>query len=1678
MGILSGASDAQCRTLIDPLDAAQKRECGWYLEKYLGKKPYSTTRARKAAEMLKGYARDLLSQLKLNELIPAAGNDVLELEIAEAQLDDSTSRNTIHQLYWELLEEPSVWDRNDLEIRIHRSSRSNGSPSADIKGVQLWHARMHSQPSLNILLVIARDMRKQKNQYNDVHPWVISNILTKIQRDFVVSGTCVSINLEIVRPGTLKSLEEHLARSEELHGRGYFHIVHFDMHGKVGEIKGKGRESEAAYLRFCDPESDGTKAIRAQDVGEILRRHYVPMVILNACESARANSGDDMNIAKILSREGVQNILALSFETSEAAVQMFFRSFYWNFIVKRLDFSTAASKAREVLRESPSRCARFNLTRRLIDWFVPVVYNSGPPLSLVSDEEVDDRSTASYQHTQPEINMVVDLDLIGRDFDILRIEKRLLAMKPGESQVGTAHALYLYGEPGVGKSALLKYTGSLWTNSSFVDAAIYIDFESHRITSIEDFISEILAQLPSRPELTADPHSAIALHGISSDLVANEELNKAIMLLAKLNIALILDGLQLLTVPSFPAGTAQYPSPSVIKGINEVLRIMSNLHVECPRRLGPFFIFASRHETPPSQISHCVNVATYELSPLEPHDSETLVRTLLSDPTSSPDYLDATSADIQKSEPLAGLLQRIPAALVHFANLSRTSFYSMRELYDLLHAGHTQEWLEAGYDGKSNKIFMELKRVFTTIPTTILSPMLMIGWYWHEGPSTKSFTNALISAKVCKVASDVANALQLATEWAYIRVGNNNEIEWIHPLFTIACRIFTCAMLELPSNNPSASWQSFRKAFGCNIMGHQNALSFDDCRLNVESAEGLQATVLLLTSALSANPMRDVNLQFFTFAGNFLRDVNMQRVETFATIFGGVTLPNGTSRTSNNSLWTSLECGFQNALFAIQICLGRGAVCLPSSLWPQLCLNLYGGAFVKIGSIVQIRLLAENFERLLGRLLQSNYLQRGKPSFKPDELSLPLSLALSVSWMHRHIPSLTKNYQRYMEWAWKILEMSEAEFGDSTDTIVLVLKSFMSKQKAETLIHDGHALEADEAFKAGLSFGRRAIGQEKVGETTHLARTTGPHSELQDKGSAFLGSYLQELEDSWNLYKDYARGENITEAQYKTKISQPREEDENDEIRRALKIERTTDKVIRHHLLERKLSDLEFAGNSSGNWGTALQHHQDFVRSAIEKSDLAEAREHIGTMRTILEREQPTSDKIRTLQIVQDSLLNENSIFGQIMTSDATANNLPRSTHEYLESVAETEKSMRKAGVSQDAIRHLEVFRESIAIGDQLNGISDDEPLVIPIEEKKRVQTLIAKHLSKCVLNESHGKQMNALLLELQTILRDLDIADINYDLEGSLRLLARMDKISLDDEFSDLVDKEYVKDRRLRVFQRNLPHILKHFTTEAKKTSDLLEGRIAFQNCIGHLERYSLTGHFSSVFDVGDLVLLTEQKHLYAFADESKEAVDSSNYSRALELFRELSALNEAGSFIHIPTDFLQTCLDIIRPLELYSELKLALINGREKDTITCCKEWESSDRWERVMKSPIKNSILYLRDYCATFYYLSELCNAAASVELSEAFDHLDKLEVLCKRQQSLEEFADEGFPKLIKSALPNISNLLHMEARMLVHSGKEAVWQCFSGRLQDFAEKLRRGEESNNKGGNYLEQEQVHF
>ncbi|KAL9075570.1 MAG: hypothetical protein Q9161_001643 [Pseudevernia consocians] len=129
------------------------------------------------------------------------------------------------------------------------------------------------------------------------------------------------INLEMVRPGTYEALQEKLESTTREKGRGYFHIVHFDLHGRV--------RNHTAHLRFTDKDR-GYDDKPASVVAELLVANGVHSVVMNACESATASKGMDANMVETLDDRQRQpnplrlNNFILSFEHSTFSEEMTF----------------------------------------------------------------------------------------------------------------------------------------------------------------------------------------------------------------------------------------------------------------------------------------------------------------------------------------------------------------------------------------------------------------------------------------------------------------------------------------------------------------------------------------------------------------------------------------------------------------------------------------------------------------------------------------------------------------------------------------------------------------------------------------------------------------------------------------------------------------------------------------------------------------------------------------------------------------------------------------------------------------------------------------------------------------------------------------------------------------------------------------------------------------------------------------------------------------------------------------------------------------------------------------------------------------------------------------------------------------------------------------------------------
>jgi hypothetical protein len=146
-GVLLSVSDtteARCIQLHDPATTSDREEFRWYLELYAQQDPLSVTRARKAAESLQQYSQELFAQLQivgvLESLFPEASPPKLRvcLEILEKQLDGEVSKRTVHQIFWELLEDVALWRPFNAEVLVRRLTRRQDGPAQRLARVQSW----------------------------------------------------------------------------------------------------------------------------------------------------------------------------------------------------------------------------------------------------------------------------------------------------------------------------------------------------------------------------------------------------------------------------------------------------------------------------------------------------------------------------------------------------------------------------------------------------------------------------------------------------------------------------------------------------------------------------------------------------------------------------------------------------------------------------------------------------------------------------------------------------------------------------------------------------------------------------------------------------------------------------------------------------------------------------------------------------------------------------------------------------------------------------------------------------------------------------------------------------------------------------------------------------------------------------------------------------------------------------------------------------------------------------------------------------------------------------------------------------------------------------------------------------------------------------------------------------
>ncbi|MBW4484348.1 MAG: tetratricopeptide repeat protein [Tildeniella torsiva UHER 1998/13D] len=441
------------------------------------------------------------------------------------------------------------------------------------------------------------------------------------------------VKVDLLQPPTFLAMQQALERG--IAENDPYEIVHFDGHGVYDRRVGLGA------LCFEDPRDSQKlgqrllKLIHAPELAAELNQYSVPLIFLEACQTAQSTADPMASVAARLLEEGVGSVVAMSHsvlvETARRFVEPFYRTLAEG---KRVGDAMLAGQA--ALYGDPYRFKIMGAGNlELQDWFVPVLYQdeADPQLFTVTVGEAAARLARERRHTQlGQLPPEPEHHFVGRSRQLLHLE-RLLQQEP--------YAV-IRGSGGLGKTALTTELARWLVQSGRFGRAAFVSVEPQNVQDVKGVLQVIGGQLV--------PNYLVAQYG--DDLTAAlQPIERA---LRDYSTVIVLDNMESV-LPD-----AQGHNPAGVADVTELLALCQKFLAADPRcRL----LFTSREPLPaPFARGKC----TVELDRLSEREAIQLVEQVMAQHGWEPPASDNAITPAEITE-LVETVNRHPRALVLLA---------------------------------------------------------------------------------------------------------------------------------------------------------------------------------------------------------------------------------------------------------------------------------------------------------------------------------------------------------------------------------------------------------------------------------------------------------------------------------------------------------------------------------------------------------------------------------------------------------------------------------------------------------------------------------------------------------------------------------------------------------------------------------------------------------------------------------------------------------------------------------------------------------------------------------------------------------------------------------------------------------------------------------------------------
>ena len=294
------------------------------------------------------------------------------------------------------------------------------------------------------------------------------------------------VRLDILEPPTFPALKAALKTAQAENDA--YEIVHFDGHGVYNPKVGLGA---LCFEAARDARKLGQRLIElvyAPELAAELSKYGVPLICLNACQSAQSDKDPQASVAAKLLEEGVGSVVAMSHSVLVETARRFVEPFYQTLAGgKRVGDAMLAGQA--ALFDDPYRFKIMGAgDLELRDWFVPVLFQEAddPRLFTVRPGEASARLGRQRRALQlGKLPPPPPHTFVGRSRALLRLE-RLLAREQW---------VVIRGSGGMGKTALAIELARWLVRSGRFQRAAFVSVETHNVQDVRGVLDAIGRQL-------------------------------------------------------------------------------------------------------------------------------------------------------------------------------------------------------------------------------------------------------------------------------------------------------------------------------------------------------------------------------------------------------------------------------------------------------------------------------------------------------------------------------------------------------------------------------------------------------------------------------------------------------------------------------------------------------------------------------------------------------------------------------------------------------------------------------------------------------------------------------------------------------------------------------------------------------------------------------------------------------------------------------------------------------------------------------------------------------------------------------------------------------------------------------------------------------------------------------